>query len=195
MVPLSGRHGRTIRWVTSILCSISLLILWSEKSLAQSPAPDEYQVRAAIILNITRFVSWPDAKQLGPRAPFIVGLLGYDQGSAALEKFLAGHSIDGHPVLVRRIPSADGIDGCSLVYVTSAERNHLQDFLSRDAATGVLTISDDPLFVHAGGVVGLPVTGDHVEIQINLLRAQRSGLVISSRLLHLATLVRQGDSK
>jgi YfiR/HmsC-like len=195
MASLAHGRGCTIRWLASILCSILLLTLCHDRSLAQSAAPDEYQVRAAIILNITRFITWPDAERPGSRGPFVVGLLGYDPGSAALEAFLGGRSINGHPVIVRRIPSADHIDECSLVYVTSAERNHYQNSIAQGAARGVLTVSDDARFVYSGGIVGLPVTGDHIEIEINLLHAQRSGLVVSSRLLHLATVVRQEESK
>jgi YfiR/HmsC-like len=193
MASIIDRQRRARQWFASILCSISFLVFGHPRSLAQSPAPDEYQVRAAIILNITRFVTWPDTRQSGPRTPFVVCLLGYDQGSATLEKFMAGRSIDGRVVVARRIASTDAMDGCSLVYVTSAERIDFQKHFGRCTALGVLTVSDDSRFVHSGGVVGLPVAGDHVEIQINLLRAQRSRLTISSRLLHLATVVRDGE--
>jgi hypothetical protein len=158
---------------------------------AQATMPDEYEVRAAIVLNLAKFVTWPQGKAANPHAPFVVGLLGYDQQGAALEKFLGGRSVEGRPVAVRRLTRGDRTDDCFLIYVASPERKHYEDLEAQMAKDGVLTVSDDERFVLNGGVVGLPVAGDHIEIQINLAQAQRSGLTISSRLLHLATVVSQ----
>lgn len=186
---LAGRHLRAI--FTQVARLAWFLTLSTQPALAQAPMPDEFAVRAAIIFNLTRFVTWPASKMADPHAPFVVGLLGYDREGAALEKFLAGRSIDGRLIVVRRLGSADRAGQCSLLYVTSTERKRYDALATELAREGVLTVSDDEHFVVAGGIVGLPVSGDHIDIQINLSQAQRSGLTISSRLLHLASVVRQ----
>jgi hypothetical protein len=152
---------------------------------AQSTMPDEY------VLNLAKFVTWPQAKVANPHSPFVVGLLGYDQQGAALERLLATRTVDGRPVVVRRLTRGDRTDDCFLIYVVPLECKHYEDLQAQMTRDGVLTVSDDERFVLGGGVVGLPVAGDHIEIQINLAQAQRSGLTISSRLLHLATVVGQ----
>lgn len=174
-----------------------LIVLSAVSSLrcpAQAPLPDEFQVRAAIIANLVRFVTWPSART-NPHAPIVVGLLGYDQQSAALEKYLNAHSSDGKPFQIRKLGHSDPSDDCQVVYVSPAERWRFEEISDSLSANGVLTISDDQTFAIAGGIVGLPVVGDRIEIQINLIQAQRGGLVISSRLLGLAKVIRKVPSK
>jgi hypothetical protein len=173
-----------------MLLAIGCWVLASARGApAQATIPNEYDVRAAIILNLAKFVVWPSARTADPHAPFVVGLLGYDEQSAALERFLAGRSVDGRQVTVRRIAHGDRVDDCFMVYVAPAERKHYEESEPELTRAGVLTVSDDERFVYNGGIVGLPVTGDHVEIQVNLQHAALSGLTISSRLLQLATVV------
>lgn len=156
---------------------------------AQEATPDEYQVRAAIILNLAKFVVWPAARSANPHSPFVVGLLGYDQQSAAIERAFAGRVVEGRPAAVRRIGRGDRVTDCFMVYVASAEQRTYEEMAAEMARAGVLTVSDDEHFVFYGGVVGLPLAGDRIQIQISLTRAQSSGLTISSRLLQLATVV------
>lgn len=186
----SLRCVRTFRcWLHAAL-GIILVAAPGGAALAQA-MPDEYEVRAAIILNLTKFVLWPPAKSANAHAPFVIGLLGYDQQGAVLEKLLAARAVEGRPVMVRRLARTDRTDDCSLVYVASSEQKHYEELRAQLTKDSVLTVSDDVRFASGGGVVGLPVAGDRIEIQINLAQAQRSGLTISSRLLHLATVVGQ----
>lgn len=185
----SLRWARTIRlWLRASLLA-ALIMSVARAADAQASMPDEFDVRAAIVLNLAKFVSWPQAK--APHGPFVVGLLGYDEQGSAIERVLQGRTINGRPVAVRRLARGDRTDDCFLIYIASPERKHYEDLEAQMARDAVLTVSDDERFVLSGGVVGLPVAGDHIEIQINLAQAQRSGLTISSKLLHLATVVNQ----
>jgi hypothetical protein len=187
MEPISGGR-RTRNWMQAGI-ALWLMLACAGSACAQATIPNEYDVRAAIIMNLAKFVVWPTARTADPRAPFVVGLLGYDDQSAALERLLAGRSVDGRPVVLRRIAHGDRLSDVFLVYVAAPERKHYEDTEPELTRAGVLTVSDDERFVYSGGVVGLPVSGDHIEIQVNLARAQLSGLSISSRLLQLATVV------
>jgi len=162
--------------------------------LAQAAIPDEFQVRAAIVVNLVRFVTWSPPKG-NSHSPLVVGLLGYDQQSAALETYLSTHSIDGRQFQIRKVGHGDKTDDFQIVYVASSEQRHFEEIAEALARSGALTISDDRAFAMTGGIVGLPVVGDRIEIQINLLRAQQSSLVISSRLLGLARVIRKADAK
>ena len=162
---------------------------------AQAAAvPDEFQVRAAIIVNLVRFVTWPPGRD-NVHAPIVVGLLGYDQQSAAIEQYLGTHAVDGRSFLVRKLGSSDRADNCEVLYVSPSERRRFETISESLASRAVLTISDDRTFAIGDGIVALPVVGDRIEIQINLAQAQRSGLVISSRLLGLAKVIRKGGDK
>ncbi len=179
--------GSIIRhWCGATLCVMLTLV---QAVRGQSAIPDEYQVRAAIILNLAKFVVWPASRTADPRAPFVVGLLGYNEQSAAIERAFAGRTVGGRPAAVRRISQGERVNDCFMIYVAATEQRHYEQIAAELARAGVLTVSDDERFVFDNGVVGLPLAGDHVQIQINLARAQSSGLTISSRLLQLATVV------
>lgn len=143
---------------------------------------------------MVRFVTWPPARA-NAHTPIIGGLLGYDQQSAALESYLNAHSIDGRPFQVRKLGHSDRADDCQVLYVSPTERHRFEEVSGSLSDGGVLTISDDQTFAIVGGIVSLPVVGDRIEIQINLTQAQRSGLIIISRLLGLAKVIRKDGTK
>jgi len=181
----------------SVALTVGLLLLSVGSRLAgsaQTAIPDEFQVRAAIIANLARFVSWAPPKG-NVHTPMIVGLLGSDQQSAALEAYLSSHTIDGRAFQVRKLERSDRTDDCQIVYVSPSEKQHFEEIADSRSWNGVLTISDDRTFALTGGIVGLPVVGDRIEIQINLFRAQQNGLLISSRLLGLARVIRKADTR
>ena len=56
----------------------------------------------------------------------------------------------------------------------------------------VLTVSDGKGFSQAGGIIELYVEGGRMRFAINVDAAERSGLRLSSRLLGLAKVIRDG---
>lgn len=174
--------------------AIALMAITLSLCSAQEPIPDEYQVRAAIIVNLVRFVTFkPGGDDV--HGPIRLCLLGYDQQSALLESYLSAHPIDGRPFQVRRLLNSERPEGCRVLYASPAERRRFDEISEALVGAGVLTISDDRTFAAGGGIVGLPVVGDRVEIQINLVRAEQSGIAISSRLLGLARVIRKAANR
>ena len=57
----------------------------------------------------------------------------------------------------------------------------------------VLTVGDGKGFSHAGGIIELFVEGGKMRFAINMDAAERAGLHLSSRLLGLAKVVRDGQ--
>jgi len=178
------------KWSSLPAGVIALIAIPLSLCCAQAPMADEYQVRAAIVVNLVRFVS---LRQSGEdnHGPVRICLLGYDQQSAVLESYLGAHAIDGRSFQVRRLQESDRGEGCQVLYVSPAERHRFEEISGFLVGAGVLTVSDDRAFAAADGIVGLPVVGDRIEIQINLVRAEQSGIVISSRLLGLAKVIRK----
>ena len=65
--------------------------------------------------------------------------------------------------------------------------------LARYANEPVLTLSDSNDFVMNGGMVGLTIRNNRVNIQINVANYERVGLSVNSQLLQLAEIV--GEQK
>ncbi len=171
------------------------ILLFSAVSVAtrgDTPVADEYEIKAAMLANVFRLVDWPAAKAGEPAAPFVVGIVSSDDMENALEKTVAkmpgGKTAGGHPVLVRKIADFAGIDQCHAVFVGGSDRKRLIAVVQATGTQPILTIGESDKFAVSGGIIGLVVKDDHIQVEVNLAAAQAAGLSISSRLLRIATI-------
>lgn len=169
----------------ALLCPLLL-------AAGDQPIADEYEIKAAMLLNLTKFVDWPAAKLGEPGAPFIIGILGHDPFGHDLDKQLAGKALAGHPIVIERLSAGGHPELCHVLFATRAERRRLEELGAALAHASVLTVGDGEHFAAAGSVFGLVLRGDRVQIEVNLEAARRSNLVVSSRLLKIAAVVSEG---
>jgi hypothetical protein len=156
---------------------------------AQVSTADEDEIRAAMLLNLAKFISWPATKFETPHSPFLVCLLGPDPIGPDLERYLQNQSVDGRPVQLRYIATVDLANGCHILYIGAADRKSLDRAAPDLLKNSVLTVSDRQGTSSPKQIIGLPAIDEHVHIDVNLGNAQRSGLTISSKLLRLATVL------
>lgn len=180
-----GSRTRRRRPVVAALLSAGLLAIGA---LAQG-AP-EYEVKAAFLLNFTKFVDWPAAAFTAPNAPLTICVLGRDPFGRVLDQIVQGEAVDGHKLEVRRITEAPPAGSCQVVFVNPSEED-LTKLLSGFRA-GVLTVGEGETFVRRGGVIGFVIENRRVRFDINRSAAERAGLRLSSRLLSVAKSVEGG---
>src|SRR5262245_35560983 len=65
--------------------------------------PTDREVKAAFLFNFPSYVEWPPQAFSGPGEPLVIGILGEDPFGPMLEELVAGRSVQGHPLLVRRL--------------------------------------------------------------------------------------------
>jgi len=146
----------------------------------------EYEVKAAMLYKFAGFIEWPG---LPVGAPLCIGVLGNDPFGPALERAVQGKSTNGRPFVVRRFKTAQGTGHCQIVFVGSSEKKVLRETLDRLRREPVLTVGDSPGFCEDGGIINLELTDNHVHFQINPEAAELARLVVSSKLLSLASIV------
>ena|SRR5450432_1776717 len=181
------RRRRPWRPCLGLLVSFLLASLATFDARGQSASADEYEIRAAMLFNLTRFIDWPAAKLDQGNRQFQICVLGSDPIGVDLDVLLRNKSVGTRPVAIRHLKSADGADDCQILYVGAAERADFARASTALARNGVLTISERSNADSPGQMIGLPVVEERVRIEVNLGLVQRSGLTISSKLLHLAT--------
>jgi hypothetical protein len=98
--------------------------------------------------------------------------------------------VAGRPLAVRVVLSGASMPPCHILYV--AAHGHVEDGARRAvmAQPAVLSISDEKHFTRTGGIVELTLDNERMHFAVNVDAARRAGLQISSRLLNLATIVR-----
>lgn len=149
----------------------------------------EEAVKAAFLPRFARYVTWPGPFEPAAGAPFQLCVIGRDPFARLLDLAAAREVIEGHGVLVRRMPSADGSRGCHVAFVQGAAAPDTARLLLALRRQPILTITD----ARAGpnrGVIHFAIVGGRVRFFIDDAAAAERGLTISSRLLALAVSVR-----
>jgi hypothetical protein len=154
---------------------------------AQS-APTEYEVKAAYLFNFGKFVEWPASQKAGART-FDLCVLGKDPFGAALDRVVAGGVMEGKPVQARRLTDPAGAPACRILFIGAADERQVSEVLAAPGIAGVLTVGDTPTFLSRGGIIRFVTQGARVRFEVNLSRAQRAGLALSSELLRVAAAV------
>jgi hypothetical protein len=155
---------------------------------AQDARPTEFQVKAAYLYNFGKFVRWP-ANRSGAPDTFNICILGKDPFGALLDSTVAGESIDGKKIGVRRIANISPAAQCSVLFVSTSEESHLAAALAAAQQLSVLTVSDIRNFAERGGAIGLVTDQGKIRFEVNRKSAEQSLLVLSSELLKVAVKV------
>jgi hypothetical protein len=158
------------------------------------PAPAEYQVKAAYLLNFARFVEWP-AGVLPASSPLNIAIVGDDPFGGALDEVLRGKSANGHAIQLRHLRWDDTLAPSQIIFISASEEGHLSQILRFIGRDSVLTVSDIDRFSLRGGVIEFLMVGDRVRFDINRTSAAAAQLNISSKLLNVARAVHEGSAK
>jgi len=169
----------------------AVLAVAPRPALAQ-PAPIEDRLKAAFVSKFAQFVEWPPAA-LNGRPALDLCVAGPAQISSDLRDLVQGETLNGRAFTVRRVEREQDVDGCHVLFL-SGRGEPSRAALQRAEQLPILTVSDDPGFLDAGGIVRLRLVGGRVRFDVNAAAAQRSGLRISSQLLQLAETVRGGGA-
>lgn len=179
--------GATGRLPARRLIKKVILLVWVGLVLCaaiQAQTANEYEVKAAFILNFVRFVEWPD-DAFGDGGSLVVGIVGDDPFRGALDQ-LSGNTVDGRRLVVRQLRSTDNLRACQILFVSSSERNRLGKIMESVRGASVLTIGEVPQFNQVGGVIRFIVQDNKVRFEINTTAAVQARLRISSKLQALS---------
>jgi hypothetical protein len=163
--------------------------LWPQIGLpAAGPADEslEYRVKAAYLLNFTRYVEWPE---FGPDNTLTICVLGTDPFGRILDATVAGRTAQGRPLEVRRVQTASGAAGCEVVFVSQETWTRNPGTLKTLQNAGRLTVGESEQFARGGGVIGFVILDETVRFVVNDEARHRAGLRISSRMLSLAAAI------
>ena len=170
------------------LLLIAALVALSAASPAVAEEQSETEVEARFVLQLVRYVTWPESA-LAPASPLVVGVVGDDSFASTLRKLCAQRKPQDRAVEVRSVddPATPGIH---LLFVRGSDPSMLRDLARVHYSAPVLTVSNRFDFPRLGGDVGLERVGERVSFSINRRKSARGDLVISSKLLRLASEVK-----
>ncbi len=205
------RHW-AVGWTTALLLIASL----PATARADAATEREYQLKAAFLYNFIMFIDSPrltppeeKARKEEAEKPILIGIIGKDPFGEAFEP-LKSKEVRDRPVMVKRFKGLklpvdteeldedefedlEAIKECHILFVCASERPHLAAILAPVRRYSLLTVSDMPGFLDAGGIVNFVIEEKKVRFEINVAAAARANLEIRSKLLRLAKRIVKTD--
>ena len=181
------------RW-RSIGLALALWLLPGCGAADPRPTAGEYSLKAAFLLNFTKFVEWPASAFSNASAPFILGVAGEDLFGAALDAAFTGQTVAGHPIALRRYHAEAIPNDCHLLFVSRSEKERQPTLLADLQNRSILTVGETDQFLEVGGTINLFIAKERVRFEVNRAVAERVGLKLSSKLLAVAARVLPGKS-
>ena len=172
--------------LTFTLAALALLgTISAVQAAGASPQSREYMIKAAFLYNFAKYTDWPAQAFTSADAPLRFCILGRDPFGPALD-IIKGKRVQDHPLEIRLLSRSAVAATCHILFVSASETDRLPLILGYLRHRPVLTVSDTPGFVKAGGIINLTKVGNKVRFEINREVVQASRLTLRSQLLGLA---------
>jgi hypothetical protein len=162
------------------------LALASFAPQALSDELPEYRLKAAFIYNFALFTEWPT--DVGTTLNLCI--VGKDPFGEEIDP-LQGKKVGDRTVAVQRKASVESLKGCQIVFIAGSAIASLPRVLDSLRGAPVLTVADSPGATGQGVALNMSVTQNKIAFEANLQAARAARLNLSSKLLRLATAVRQ----
>jgi hypothetical protein len=186
----------------SVFAAIGLI---ASNGLA-SPIIDEARttkIKAACVYHLTHMLTWPESQASKEASLLRVAFVGADShGLAASLREL----LNRRPTHLKNIelfefeqgrdavpPTATTLSGFHLVFFLgdSAVENHA--VLQTLAATGVVTVGEDNLFLYTGGAIAFVVKRKRLRIYVDRQRLESTGVTAGAEFLQHVVFVNRQD--
>lgn len=166
-----------------------MLALFSMQGFAQSL---EYKVKAEFLERFTRFIEWPaDSQVADPGQPFRLCVIGTNPFGSYIFEMADEVRIKGKPVTVQELSRPDQCGTCDLVFISGTASEDLAAILKVTDGRPILTIGDTPGFTTEGVLINLSEQETRIVFDVNSTAVKRSRLRFSSRLMALASHVKE----
>jgi hypothetical protein len=180
------RIGPQIAWAVLFLTWASVLPI---RSVRAQDAPTEYQVKAAYLFNLLKFVEWPGDPLADTHGHWVIGIVGDNSFGDELAQIISGKTVQGHELQVRRFQAGEDLRACHVLFISASEKKRLPSMLAALNGSSVLTVADMDHFIDSGGMIQFVMEEKRVRFGIDVGAAGRARLKVSSKLLSLARTV------
>jgi hypothetical protein len=143
----------------------------------------EFKIKAAFLLNFTRYIEWPKARVSSDLNLCVVGP---DTIGTALDEVAANKVVNSRRIVIRKNVSAQEAVSCDVVYVALEDARQVREALKALESSKALTVGEEAGFLRLGGMIAFAPQDGRLRFYINTNAAERAGISISSRLMVLA---------
>ncbi len=170
--------------LAAAILSLACVSITSDPARAAEAEPLEYQVKAAFLLNFTKFVQWPASAFADENSPVAICILGEDPFGNTLDEMVRGEALNGRQLVVQRIRRQVEPKACQVLFVSKSEKDVARTLA--DLGTGVLTVGEGEKFLRDGGIIAFVIQDRRVRFDIDQAAAVKARITLSSRLMNVA---------
>jgi hypothetical protein len=110
-----------------------------------------------------------------------------------LDDVIRNERIGEHPLIIRRLSKLEDIGNCKILFLDRSAK--AAQVIAGLKSGSVLTVSELDGSAERGVMIQFATESNHIRLRINADAARTAGLLVSSKLLHLAEIVstKSGD--
>lgn len=164
---------------------LNLLIFAGLSSFAQTQA-QEYDLKAAYIYNITKFIYW-DAKQ--PENEFTIGIIGSSPIYKPLVEVVNTKTVNNKKIIIRQYTNVEEINNCNMLFIPENTNISLEELLDLSISKKILTISEKEGYGKQGTAINFVKLNENLKFEINIKTLKSLGLKASAQFLELALII------
>ncbi|MGI9431023.1 MAG: YfiR family protein [Myxococcota bacterium] len=190
-------HGVTA-WL--LAACIMLLATGAAPAPQKKKTASEVEVKAAFLVTVAGYVSWPDSAFASKTDPIVIGVIGKDPFGKVLDTLIVKQERHGRSFRILRLralpekptpeqeAAADAaIRSCHVLFVCSSEKKRLDRTLALTRNRPILTVSDLSGFARDGGMIGLRIDRRRkIAFEMNVASARLCAIRVSPDLLNMA---------
>ena len=175
----------------TLLATAALIAVWVASPAAwageaQAAEVTQQQVEAAYLYKFGSYVTWPDSAFVNPGSPVVIGVAQADSLATTLESLVAGHTIAGRAVAVRRIHTADQLAGVQMLFIGDGASAEAGDLFEASRGMPILVVTEGGRGLDLGGAISFVIVDERVRFDVSLTAVQKNGLKLSALLLSVA---------
>jgi hypothetical protein len=171
----------------AVLCMLCLCGLGNVVFAQTLDPPDvERQVKAAYLYKFGSYVEWPERAFVGPENTVKVGIIGASALADELSQMVAGRTINGRQISVRKVRSGEVLTAFNVLFIGSASNDKLGEILATTKGLPILTVTEAADGLAQGSIINFVVVDGKVRFEVAPKTAHLGNLNISARLLAAA---------
>lgn len=153
---------------------------------ASTPAALELQIKAAYLYKFAGFTEWPDGSFAQNDSALLIGVAGHEALAAQLDQIVAGRSVNGHPLAVRRVKRGEALTSVHILFIGALDANGAAELLAQARNQPVLTVTDSADGLGQGAMIAFLMAQERLRFDVALKAVNQARLRISARMLAVA---------
>jgi hypothetical protein len=192
MRPRQPRIRRPLYRAVAILGAMLVAFVSISAVGAQSPSLED-KLKATYLYKFIPYIEWPAGAFPSSSSAITLCVVGNDPFGEILDDAIkSSPPVDKRTVTVRRLVASDRTPtaGCHILFLAASTTSSAADIIDAVRGTPVLTVTDRAASSTAGSVINFVLKDNRVRFEVDDAAASENGLVLSSKLLSIASQVR-----